>query len=370
MPSANQIQSGTSVAKELRLPWEVGGFFEAREFSHAESESIPWPHPNVFFALARHVVPGILRIHTSIRKLWVPDYFCPDVIQHWSALVETMLYRDDPTLPEPDWKSLQPEKDDLVVAVNYFGVRHKEPWQHWHSSHNCILLEDHSHDPVSPWALTSRADYVFSSLRKSMPITDGAICWSPVGRPLAEPQRNGSIASELKFAAMTAKADFLAGRASAQSKSGYRELYAEGDRSLEEGPESPISERALEIVRDGVPTRWRHARERNVRTLLRSIMEMREVAKPLFVQWPPNAAPFAVVLIFPNGNDRDQCRSYLEANNVFCPIHWSLSGAEPKVFDISSRVLSIPADQRYDDSDMEKIAAILAQWNLARQSNN
>ena len=94
-----------------------------------------------------------------------------------------------------------------------------------------------------------------------MPITDGAICWSPIGRPLpSQPSTTNAAASELKLAAMKAKADFLAGRASSGSKPGYRELYAEGDRSLEEGPESAISECALDCVRNGVPIRWRHVR--------------------------------------------------------------------------------------------------------------
>ena len=61
--------------------------------------------------------------------------------------------------PEPNWKSLLPDKHDLVMAVNYFGVRTKEPWERWRSRHDCIVLEDHSHDPVSSWALTSTADY-------------------------------------------------------------------------------------------------------------------------------------------------------------------------------------------------------------------
>ena len=70
----------------------------------------------------------------------------------------------------------------------------------------------------------------------------------------------------------------------------------------------------MEYQSDGVT-----CAERNVRTLLRSIVEMQEVAKPLFVQWPANAAPFAVVLVFANGKDRDRCRSYLEAEQRVLP---------------------------------------------------
>ena len=67
----------------------------------------------------------------------------------------------------------------MVVGVNYFGVREAEPWQAWRERTECILVEDHAHDPASAWATTSTADYAFSSLRKTLPVPDGAILWSP-----------------------------------------------------------------------------------------------------------------------------------------------------------------------------------------------
>lgn len=367
MPVASRVQAALKDTGEFPVPWEVGGFFGAWEPPHAET--VPWPEPNVFFALARYVVPGLLRVNSCIRRLWIPDYFCPDVIRFWSSLIETMPYCDDPRWPEPNWKSLRPDKHDLVVAVNYFGVRSKEPWEHWRGHHDCILLEDHSHDPVSPWALASTADYAFSSLRKSMPISDGAICWSPVGLRLPSPPSTAnSVGVELKFAAMAAKADFLEGRASPKSKSQYREWYVQGDRCLEEGPESAISARALDCVRSGFPMIWRHARQRNVRNLLDSIMETQEAVEPLFTQWPAKSVPLAVVLVFASGKERDRCRSYLESNSVFCPVHWTLVRAASRVSDLSGRILSIPADHRYGDADMASVANILAQWKRGKTS--
>src|ERR1035441_10401530 len=105
MQTENQVRAAAIGTGESALPWEVGGFFETRELSH--EETVPWPQPNVFFALARHVVPGILRVNKSIRRLWIPEYFCPDVTQHWSGLIETVSYCDAPSLPEPNWRSLQ-----------------------------------------------------------------------------------------------------------------------------------------------------------------------------------------------------------------------------------------------------------------------
>lgn len=367
MPTESQPATTAIETPGLQLPWEVGGFFEHRDMLCGEI--IPWPEPIVFFALARHVVPGILRANESIRRLWIPEYFCPDIARRWSEIIQTVCYGDDPTRLEPDWKSLRPGKNDLVIAMNYFGVRTRDPWERWRSSHDCVLLEDHTHDPLSAWALASGSDYVFSSLRKTIPVSDGAICWSPRGLRLPATQGGvNGIAIDLKLTAMIEKAHFLAGRASPDLKAHYRELYAKGHKCLEERPESPISNQALEYVRRGVPVAWRKTRERNVQTLLSALNET-TAAKPLFVQWPENSVPFAVVLVFSNAKDRNSCRSYLEMNNVFCPIHWAGVGFSSAP-DLSARILTVPADQRYGDEDMAKVANILNQWSLIRQSDN
>jgi len=199
-----------------------------------------------------------------------------------------------------------------------------------------------------------------------MPITDGAVCWSPAGLRLPRPQGTvNDVAIEWKLAAMIAKADFLAGRASAESKEHYRELYAQGDRCLEEGPESPISDEALRRVASGVSIRWRWMRERNVGNLLSSVQERPEV-EPLFREWPAKSVPFAMVLVFRSRRERDSCREHLEANHIFCPIHWPAAKAESAT-DLSGRILSIPADQRYDDADMVRVAKILGRWKPVGQ---
>ncbi|HEX4786435.1 MAG TPA: hypothetical protein VH350_18995 [Candidatus Sulfotelmatobacter sp.] len=166
---------------------------------------------------------------------------------------------------------------------------------------------------------------------------------------------------------MAEKADALSGKASPELKSRYRELYAEGDKRLEEGSEAPISDLALRFASPGIAIGWRLTRARNVRGLLDSIEEMNRVFEPLFRQWPTDAVPFAVVLVFSNRKDRDDCRSYLEANKVFCPIHWAVDAAESSAVDLSARILSIPADQRYDDDDIARIATILSRWKPGLQ---
>lgn len=363
MPSESPIRTVSTEAAYSR-PWEMGGFFEYREWQGGPN--VPWPQPCVFFGLARSVVPGLLRLNQSIRRVWIPEYFCPEVAQYWSRIVQTVLYKDDPSLTEPDWGSLQPDRDDIVVAVNYFGVRGEKAWKQWRCSNDCILLEDHTHAPVCAWAFESTADYVFSSLRKSLPITDGAICWSPRGLPLPLPSAKINLSAiELKFTAMLEKADFLRGDCIPDSKGHYRELYASGDHALELGADSPISDRALQFVASGVPRKWGQVRESNVRHFFSFLDESPHV-RPLFRDWPRNSTPFGAVLVFYSRSDRDECREYLERNNVFCPVHWATE-ASVVALDLSGRMLTVPADQRYSPDDMAKVAVIVNRWIFSKR---
>jgi hypothetical protein len=51
-------------------------------------------------------------------------------------------------------------------------------WEERRAASEWLLVEDHSHDPFSPWAVGSSADYAFCSLRKTLPVPDGGLLWS------------------------------------------------------------------------------------------------------------------------------------------------------------------------------------------------
>jgi hypothetical protein len=195
--------------------WEIGGEFHWPGL--AAEQCISWPKPCNWFALGRNIVLAIWRQYSSQNRsatLLVPDYFCPEVMACWKrAGVKMYCYADDPRWSQPDWDSLDPSPGDLVLAVNYFGVRTGSVWQAWHQAHEfVILVEDHSHDPLSNWALTSKADYAFASMRKTFPVPDGALLWSPRQHQLPpEPKSRNWSGSALKLAAMIWKSEYLAG---------------------------------------------------------------------------------------------------------------------------------------------------------------
>ncbi len=338
--------------------WEVGSEFHwtglpAGPFS-------PWPQPASWHLLGRHSVLALLQFLGKTRVLWLPSYFCHDVAQSWAKVAKVQFYQDSPQLPHPVWQTLNPGNDDVVLAVNYFGAGDGACWRDWHGDHNCVLLEDHSHDSHSAWALTSSADYAFCSLRKLFPVPDGAILWSPVGRELPEsPRVHCETGSSTKLAAMFLKAEYLAGRGRDDLKKRFRQLQLSGEALLENAPLSEASPFTREYLAAGAPRKWRKLRRDNFLHLLQGVAEW-AIAKPLISRLARDSAPMGLVLVFGSPAARDQYREKLRLSGVFCPIHWSAPpDSDMATREFAARVFTIPCDQRYTRREMAKIVAIL-----------
>jgi hypothetical protein len=312
--------------------------------------------------LARHAVAALVQLNSANLNsanrpaLWLPSYFCPDVADCCSRYCEIREYRDLPHWDGPDWKSLQPQAHDIVLAVNYFGVRDGEPWKNWREQTACVLLEDHSQDPFSEWALESTADFAFASVRKTLPIADGAILWSPKGLPLPEQPVDGNWSGvALKIAAMIYKAEYLCGHGTDMLKTQFRKLQLKGEDLMRRSRISAISPPSFAYIADGAPKSWRRQRADNAQHLLGNLRQNDRV-HCLFERWPDGAVPFALPIVFASEQERDSCQSLLRENRIYCPVHWVCQTSDPDALALSKTILSLPVDQRYTSSDMDAIS--------------
>ena len=334
--------------------WELGGEFHSPV--EAPRPFHPWPRPAVWYALGRHAVEGLVELLRP-RALWLPDYFCHEVAVGWERLVEIRTYEDDPRWPEPRWETLGAGAGHLVVAVNYFGAREGADWAE-RAAGDFVVVEDHSHDPFSPWALGSEAPYAFSSLRKTLPVPDGGILWSPRGLDLPPQPRGSADGSELKLAAMLLKGRYLA-EGGDGLKERFRRLQLEGEEALARAPVAAASPAAREAVIGGAPLPWRVRRADNALHLLGALSGV-GIAEAVFDEWPAGAAPLGVVLVFETPALRDAVRERLREAGVYCPVHWAIERpASERVRDLSARVLTIPTDWRYSAADMDRVASLV-----------
>ena len=154
---------------------------------------------SVFYPSANYYADGrqalIHLYHSqSWQRLWVPEYFCYDVIASLKkAGLDLRFYADYPGYRD-DSKTLEAiqrngyfKPYDAILRVNYFGTRSYRSIEKL----NIPVVEDHTHDLIGGWAMNSHADWCIASLRKTLPIPEGGMLWSPVGflqpLPLGQP---------------------------------------------------------------------------------------------------------------------------------------------------------------------------------------
>jgi len=350
----------------LDTHWELGSEFHWMGIP--QGPFISWPEPHALFASGREAFLSAWRMlhKSSSNVLFVPDYFCEEVVLWWEQRgVATQRYIDGPHREGPDWETLTVSPGDVVLAVNYFGVRDAAVWASWRQANDKVfLVEDHSHDPLSPWALNSTADYSFASLRKTFPSPDGAILWSSRRLPLPSTSVSADChGSALKLAAMVLKEEYLRS-GNEQVKKTFREFQLAGEESMSASRVATVSPWSRFLLSFGYPQSWRNQRETNVRTFYTRLKADSSVQR-LFSSWPPHHCPYNAVLLFSSSAKREASRLHLIAEKIYPSLHWELGpAASPEALDVSSRILTIPADQRYGENDMMRVAATLPGGSL------
>lgn len=340
--------------------WENGSEYHwPGLLSPERAEAAPWSSGQLVFSgrdalrlLLRHGVED-----RGWRRLWVPEYYCQHVA---AALVRPGLelrpYLDHPLRRTPDLPD--PRLGDAILVMNYFGLREAVQAPH---RDGVDVVEDHSHDPWSPWAWTSTADFCIGSLRKTLPLTDGAVLWSPRGHalppiPSLTVQRRRAAAT--KLAAMILKAMYLDGHP--VDKAEYRALALRGERGLATPGISAMSDVASALLRSFPVESWRRTRAAN-HALLGSLVAEVGWARLLT---PADSAgvPFSGVVVVDSAERRERVRPRLVEANVFPAVLWPLERTVLPVGDeareLSRRLLSIHCDGRYGTADMQRVGDI------------
>jgi hypothetical protein len=293
------------------------------------------------------------------RRLWLPDYFCQDVVAALSGCgLRLASYRDHPLRRAPDLPDAR--RGDAVLLVNYFGLRGPLPIAR---VEGVELVEDHTHDPDSAWARDSAADFCVASLRKTLPVPDGAALWSPRGHalPAAPPlsaQRRDVSATRLT--AMVLKALYLQGHSA--EKEAYRALADGAERALAAPGVSAMSPLARAVAAAHPVERWRRARSANHAALSSRLGDLgwATVLGPA----PEGGVPYCCALALDSHARREGVRRRLVAERVYPAVLWPLEGARLRVHRearaAGGRILTLHCDGRYGLADMQRVADLVA----------
>lgn len=330
--------------------WELGSHFESTELS-ARPEPVQRPAWQALFATARGAMSSVIDAGVAElgwRVLYVPTYYCPDAYPRPAGPIAIRTYECG---PETRRIALAPPPGSVVLSVSYFGQPPAEP-----PGDTAVLL-DATHDPWAPWLGDVPADVVVASLRKTLPVSDGAGVVVKPGVPIPKPQPltaagRGLIAERQD--AMLRKAAYLRGEPAQEMD--YWEDYQRTEREYEQlqrEAASPETTSALPRMPVGA---WRSARLANIQALTSAL--------PADRSYTMVPGTLGVVLLFDDRASRDSLRSWLIGHRVYPAILWQQTHrfADSAGQRFADRHLLIPADFRYKASDMARVARVVEAW--------
>lgn len=312
-----------------------------------------------YYALGRHALEDVL-CHEKFGHIWMPSYFCHESIPKTLRNDSRLKFYDILPTENPNIipQRIQPSENDIVFIMNYFGL-----WSNNETPQlNCRIIEDHSHDLISHWAINSKADWRFASMRKSLPIPEGGILWSSSSGTLKYPVLQDSIChkdnTNRRYEAMELKSAFING-SETEGKQQYLYLFRQTEECFANLPISPIAEKTFDTINSVDVESWYEKKRLNWHLLKQYVSLPDDVTILESEKWNNGmGTPFSFVLIFESEEKRDRCRVSLIENEVYPAILWRIpcecSFQEAASF--GNRMLSIHCDGRYSQYDMRELS--------------
>lgn len=309
----------------------------------------------LFLADGRQCVVVLIRQY-GWKRIWMPDCFCYEVIETIRKYtnIKVMFYADCPFC-EGQVDSLPIMEGDVLLRMNYFGMREHRS----NRTISCPVIEDHSHDLLGHWALYSDADWCISSIRKTLPVPEGGMMWSPKGHKLIvelTPSDENERIATIRWKGMEMKAAYLRGEV--VNKDVFRKCYTDTESWFDDAEPCLIDDRSKEFVSNKFDINlWQNAKRKNWKLLHDLVSHVDcSVLKPE----DETCTMFSFVLLMKSKVQRDALRKRLIASHVYPAILWVLPGDVSKgAKDFSERMLSIHCDGRYSEENIIQLAVVL-----------
>jgi hypothetical protein len=313
---------------------------------------------------------AILQLNDCANREWlVPDFTCPVVpqlIANAGGLVQSYKWQ---TPWGADYESLKKKLSTAygIVVPFYLGASPEEALWEILQAASIIVIEDRcQYVGLPPTASELRGDYAFGSFRKWMPTPDGGYGVSLLGPSPKPSQPPNTYSTQLRLAAGFAKnfrKSSLPPDADKAIEQACIELFRMGENELGI-PDRPryASETAEILIRNTDLESIAARRLANQACLATHLRHKKEVTllEPYHGYFEHTDVPALFLPII--CQDREKTRRWLASNDVYCAVHWIDGDWELKsdfAARMASTVLSVPIDQRYDETHMYYIADLL-----------
>ncbi|PZF74036.1 hypothetical protein [Taibaiella soli] len=293
------------------------------------------------------------------KRICFPEYFCHGVIDYIRRLdIDVLYYNDGPYVAEFDSSQFAAfdTADTAIFIVNYFGCQKTKVL----NVEKAVVIEDHTHNPVSAWALRSSADFCIASLRKTMPIPAGGLLWSPKRKQL--PVNVGDERSFvnscffMNLSAMVLKAEYLNGGNVA--KQDFRDLFIESESMYSDiRIQGPLPEFGFRMINYVPVNSLIETKTRNLKLL----QELIDVDFETVQGYQIDEVPLGLIILNESKEIRDRLRAYLAARNIYTAVLWP-NQPTAQGRDFSDSMLLLHVDIRYDANDIAYMAKTLQHW--------
>lgn len=332
--------------------WEVGSAFPLPPLPVPGQSGTGWlPRDVVLHGTGRQAIGALLQHGRDVhdwQRVLIPSYSCPDVS---SALRDVLPIARYPGSPGTGTVPPEPGPNEVVLVTSLFGI---QPGNLSALSGANIIL-DVTHDPLAPWLDDVDAGYVVASLRKTLPVPDGAATWSP--RSLGLPPDPPHVARHIEAVAaglrgMYLKSEYLGG--ADVGKDTYLGLFASMEQEFAHCEPARISGFSRDLIESFPVHEWRRQRLRNIDCLTEALG-----AVPGLAVLP---STFGVIALFESRHQRDEARLWLLRARIYPAILWPMESADAGHADrdFSQRMLFLHADFRWTEHDMHRVAEQVA----------
>ena len=291
------------------------------------------------------------------QKVYVPSFYCHEVVYFLKDLdIEVVYYEYNPFL---DLSSKTFEWDDkpstVVVNVLFFGVKKLDVT----FLEQSIVLEDLTHNIMG--FESSNADYCFGSLRKELPLPCGGFLMSPKGKslPIGVESYKSEIIGIQKLTAMMLKKEYLEGRIT--SKDIFRNLFTDSESEFENRTtNAAIPLVSLSILKYLNIPAILSAKYENVKLALSLLKKKSGIRYNMDYD---DSNSFGLVVECETVDLKLKMKQFLIENKVFPAVLWP-NQLLARDEEVSSRILFVHLDFRYDKTDIEEIIKMVNIFNI------
>jgi hypothetical protein len=347
----------------------IGGVFELDLAAVLEARDAPARFPQAQAVTSGRTALAILAEEAPGTWL-LPAYLCESVLQPLRrAGIPFDFYPVGgdlrPRLDELE-RSVESQSPAAVLVVDYFGFPPSpgDAARLGALREACLVVEDcvqGSLVELSDAAGGRIGGAVFTSFRKYLPVPDGGLLTGATPRqlpPAAASLRERLLGQLLRGAWVSGQAE------GPEVEAVLLGLLEAGESSLDEELPLEATSRLSQRLLAGLDLAESASRRRANFVALLEALEGSDAVTPLLRELPAGVSPLALPVRV-GGGRRDALRAELVRRRIFCPVHWPLppeveQARFPEEHRLSSEMLGLPIDQRYEPADMQRLADELA----------